>query len=93
VPGAAALSRAALADILFVSYVKDMLTRAQLTKVGEALFGSGWQTDLADALGVTSRTVRRWLAGDTGMPETLPEDLKKLCRARAARLSKLASEL
>jgi hypothetical protein len=48
---------------------------------------------LADALGVTSRTVRRWLAGDTGMPETLPEDLKKLCRVRAARLSKLASEL
>ena len=32
--------------------------------IGEALFGSQWQSDLAEALGVSSRTVRRWLASE-----------------------------
>ena len=35
-----------------------------LTLAGTRLFGARWPTLLADALGVQSRTVRRWVAGD-----------------------------
>lgn len=35
----------------------------RLARVGVALFGSRWQSDMAQALGVTDRTVRRWAAG------------------------------
>jgi len=40
------------------------MTPAELARLGRALYGPRWQTALARAVGVTSRTVRRWLAGD-----------------------------
>ena len=34
-----------------------------LADAGEALYGPHWQTSLAAGLGISSRTVRRWVAG------------------------------
>jgi hypothetical protein len=31
--------------------------------VGPALWGTRWQTDMAERLGVNDRTVRRWVSG------------------------------
>lgn len=53
-----------------------------LARVGAALFGSRWQTDLAGALGVSSRTVRRWLAQPETMPPSVPGDLRALAERR-----------
>ncbi len=40
------------------------MLRDELIAVGERLYGARWQSALARALGVSDRTVRRWLAGD-----------------------------
>lgn len=49
-----------------------------LRAYGEALFGPRWQSELARALDVNERTMRRWLAGDTPIPDGLADDLAKL---------------
>ena len=36
-----------------------------LGKAGPLLYDTTWRTDLAAALGVTPRTLRNWLAGET----------------------------
>lgn len=54
--------------------------------VGEALFGPRWQTDLAGALGVSDRTMRRWAAG-TDVPRVdVLTDLRRLVLSREDRL-------
>lgn len=37
---------------------------ALLVQAGEALYGPRWQTDMANALGVSDRTMRRWVANE-----------------------------
>lgn len=54
-----------------------------------ALYGPRFQRELATALGVNERTVRRWVAGDTSIPETIENDLKKLVKERSAMLMRL----
>ncbi len=43
----------------------------KLHKLGEELFGAGWQSKLARHIGVDSRQVRRWMAGDSPIPRLL----------------------
>ena len=61
-----------------------------LEKYGEALYGPRYQRELAFALGVNERTMRRWVAGDTSPPESVLDDLKALVRERIALLRGLA---
>lgn len=61
--------------------------------VGEALYGPSWQTDLSAQLEVADRTMRRWLSGDTAIPDGIWFDLGKLCRNRSRALAKLADQL
>lgn len=42
---------------------KDVLCAA-----GLALYGDSWQSAMARALGVSDRTVRRWMSGQSAMP-------------------------
>lgn len=69
------------------------LTPDHLRAVGEALYGPSWQTPLAEALEVADRTMRRWVAGDTAIPEGIWADIAKLCHARGAELEKWAKKL
>ena len=64
-----------------------------LTTIGEALYGSQWQSELARALGVNDRTVRRWAAGKNAMPEGISEELSELCAERGKSLVELAAKL
>ena len=42
---------------------------SELSKLGIQLFGEwGWQTRLAEALGVDGSTVRRWISGAVPIP-------------------------
>lgn len=55
------------------------MTPALLRQVGGALHGERWQTPLARELGVSDRTVRRWLAGDAVVPTGLCGAIMRGC--------------
>lgn len=63
--------------------------RDRLVQYGEALFGPRFQRELAEALQVNERTMRRWIAGDTEPPESIRAELDALARARIKALEKL----
>lgn len=52
-----------------------------LREVCPALYGEHWQAALARDLGVTPRSVNRWLALDS-MPDDMVERLRPLAAAR-----------
>ena len=54
--------------------------------VGEALYGQLWQTEMANALGVSARAVRRWLAGDANPPDDIGPRLRSVIDQRIAAL-------
>ena len=55
------------------------MTPTTLNRVGTALYGGFWQTQLADDLGVNPRTLRRWLAGEIPIPD-LRAELREIAR-------------
>ncbi len=69
------------------------IDRDRLVRVGEALYGPRWQSDLARALEVNDRRVRAWLLAERTIPPGVWLDLAKLASGRAAVLDALAAEL
>lgn len=65
------------------------MSTALLHEVGEALFGPQWQCELARALAVSDRTVRRWAAGTHAPPPRVWADIARLAFDRRASLSRL----
>lgn len=65
------------------------MTPDLLRECGEALYGQQWQSALARDLQVADRTVRRWAAGDFGMPPSLGVELRQLLNKRRAELDAL----
>ena len=53
-----------------------------LRQIGEALYGAGWQSDLSRDIGVSDRSVRRWLAGTDAVPEGVWRDIHIHTEAR-----------
>lgn len=64
-----------------------------IVPIGEALYGPHWVRPLADALGVSERTMRYWQAGERSPPPGVWTELAKLCRERMAILDGLAAKL
>lgn len=58
------------------------MTPDLLRAAGEALYGPRWQTPLAADLEVADRTVRRWAAGDSAIPDGVTSELRRLLVAR-----------
>lgn len=53
------------------------MTPEQLAKAGVKLYGGwGWQTRMAEALGVDGSTVRRWVSGAVPIPGPAEAALK-----------------
>ena len=65
------------------------MARTAIIQIGEALYGPLFQSALARDLGVSDRTMRRWVAGTHEPPEGLQDELHALVRARIALLQKL----
>lgn len=65
------------------------MTRDQLRQAGVTMFGEQWQTPLAEALGVSDRTMRRWISGRFPIP---PDIRGRIAAAIGARRSSLASK-
>lgn len=66
--------------------IKEAPSSALLASVGELLFGPCWQSALAQALGVSDRTMRYWIAGRT-VPAGVRGDLVALMRNRIGALA------
>lgn len=60
-----------------------------LHEIGQALYGTQWQSDLGRALGVNVRTVQRWAAGEIVPPAGVYVELLKLARDRSGELGAL----
>lgn len=60
------------------------MTPAQFRKLGEALYGPRWQSNVAEDIGVADRTVRRWLAGYSPIPPGVRDCLLRVAGARMA---------
>jgi hypothetical protein len=66
------------------------LTPDQLAGIGRALYGELWQAEMARALGVADRSIRRWLAGDRAVGAGVAEDLATICATRGQALAQWA---
>lgn len=64
--------------------------RRLVEAAGLALYGSRWQTDLAVALDVNSRTMRRWVAGERAIPPAKAIEILDLLEARRATIGMVA---
>ena len=60
-----------------------------LRACGEVLYGPRWQQPLARALKVDDRTVRRWVAGQTSMPDDLPSRLLGVLAAKRSAIKEM----
>jgi hypothetical protein len=69
------------------------LTSFTLRKAGVALYGTHWRSELARALGVTDRTVRRWAHDEYSIPDDARECVIELCRARVKMLTDVMHRL
>lgn len=85
-------ARQAVADACGAIKEDDDAPDTTLARIGEALFGSQWQTDLARALGVSSRQVRRWAKGRP-IPTGAQDDLRGLMAERREMLGALDKSL
>ena len=63
-----------------------------LHTIGRALYGRAWQRDLAEAVGVSERTMRYWAAGRP-IPDGAWQDIADTARAKSADLARIADEL
>jgi hypothetical protein len=68
------------------------MTPEDLSKKGRALHGERWQTALAQDLGVTDRTMRRWLAGHSPIPDRVEAQLQGLLARRMGELRGVSEE-
>jgi hypothetical protein len=63
-------------------------------KIGQALFGPFWQCEMARALGVNERTVRRWIVAKRGtIGENYSASILRLCLNRVGALQKLIEKI
>lgn len=69
------------------------LTSFTLRKAGFALYGEQWRSELARALGVTDRTVRRWAYDEYSIPDEARERVIELCRTRVKMLNAVMRRL
>lgn len=64
-----------------------------LHEIGQALFGSQWQSDLARELSVNVRTVQRWAAGEIIPPNGVYIEILDLAKQRRDELGPIIQKL
>jgi hypothetical protein len=65
---------------------------AHLHAVGPVLFGPRWQSEIGRALGVSDRSVRRWIT-DNSVPDDIGPKLRRLIDARIRELRRVRDRL
>jgi hypothetical protein len=69
------------------------MSPALFCAIGEALYGTQWQGDLAIALDIDKRNIRRWAAGGREVPDQYRERILILVADRLALLQDLARQI
>ena len=69
------------------------MTPAQLERIGQALFGKQWQTNMARLWDISDRTVRNWAAGKGGPNPGHLAELRDHVRQKIAMLQDVMIEL
>lgn len=64
-----------------------------LARIGNALYGSRWQTDMAHDLEVNTRTIRRWTTGEWPIPNDRWRQIWRLMIGKSERIERMAREL
>ncbi|HDL1284679.1 TPA: hypothetical protein PXB11_002775, partial [Mannheimia haemolytica] len=65
-------------------------TSKELSIIGESLYGTQWQSNLARDLRLSdARRVREWVAGERKIPFGVWADLTELVKAKKANLSSI----
>lgn len=66
-----------------------VLSKTDLIRAGEALYGERWHTPIAADLHVSYRTLCRWLAGTSNIPVAKLATLQEIVEARIAKLQRV----
>jgi hypothetical protein len=61
------------------------MTRSELIEAGVRIYGARWLAPLARTLGVNRRTMDRWAAGKSPIPEGIGESIATLALIAARR--------
>lgn len=69
------------------------MTPELLKRVGEALYGDRWVADLARALDISDRHVRRMHAGTAPVADGVKDDMIKLIEDRLSALTRLLGDV
>jgi hypothetical protein len=67
--------------------------REMIRLAGEALYGERWQSELSRAVGVSDRTMRRWVSDPYEIPGGVWNDIQQLLLARGVAIEKLRNEI
>ncbi|MFO0847813.1 MAG: adhesin [Gemmataceae bacterium] len=65
--------------------VSQSAAPTELRKIGEHTYGPRWQTKLARALPVSTRTVRYWLSGKRKIRPVIAERVRDLASGSSAK--------
>lgn len=65
------------------------MTPDMLAVAGRALYGERWQTSLANDLRIGDRVLRRWLAGETPIPDGIKTEVRALMVKRVEEMGGL----
>jgi hypothetical protein len=68
-------------------------TKALLRDIGVALYGIGWEAEMARRRGVDVRIVRRWYAGMKPIPQNVWQQLRDEIKSRKLDLEELLDRL
>jgi hypothetical protein len=69
------------------------MTPDQLAERGRVLFGPRWQSELARGLGVSDRTMRRWVSGSSAVPDGIVQKLEVMMEDRLFEMRGLLARL
>lgn len=69
------------------------LNPALLDEIGRRLYGEHYRPQLAEALGVSTRSLQNWLSAKILIPAGVKADLREIARRRAAEILELVERL
>lgn len=64
------------------------MTPAEFNRIGRALYGAHFKAELAEALGLTHRTLRYYVTGERGIPDDMREKLARIASKRVAEITR-----
>ena len=69
------------------------MTPELLLAAGEALYGASWRAPLARDLGVSDRTIQRWIRGENPIPVDAQSLLLTICEQHACIMNLVMNEI